>query len=111
MTISNIKIHGVQTSMCADFAVDVALGVTLNDGRIIEGEVTLVPGDYDDTKWVSWGSLDHWMSDSLISVCQDEDEDDIRSVADQIEVAAAKAAAECCNAWEVAAARDKALYE
>ena len=110
MTITTIKINSITDSSCADYALDIGLRVTLADGSAIDGEVTLVPGAYDDTAWVSWGQLDHWMSDALIAACADEDGDHDRRAADAIETAAAKAAASYRDAWDVAAKRDAALY-
>ena len=108
MSISNITIITITNSSYTDFAVDIGLRVTLADGSAIDGEVTLVPGEYDDTKWVSWGSLPNWMSDALHPACLDDDGDHDRRAADQIEAAAAAAAAGFRNAWEVAAQRDAA---
>ncbi len=88
MTITTIKINSITDSSCADDALDIVLRVTLADGSAIDGEVTLVPHRYDDTRWASWGQLDHWMSAALIAACADEDGDHDRRAADAIELAA-----------------------
>ena len=110
MRINTIDIHTITDSGCADYALDIGMRVTLDSGDFYDGEVTLVPGEYDDTKWVSWGSLPNWMSDALHPACLDDDGDHDRRAADAIEAAAAKAAAGFRNAWDVAAKRDRDLY-
>lgn len=110
MTITTIEIQTITDSSYTDYALDIGLRVTLATGDICDGEVTLVPGAYDDTRWASWGQLDHWMSDALIAACTDEDGDHDRRAADAIEAAAAKAAGSYRNAWDVADKRNADLY-
>jgi hypothetical protein len=47
--------------------VDVDVRVTLPDGQVVEGEVTLLPAE-DGTAWYeAWGSADNWVSGDLLT--------------------------------------------
>ncbi len=64
---ATIEVVHVRPSICCDAAGAVDADVTIGD---IEGEVTLVPSDYDG-QLTSWGSLDHWASASLHGLDKD----------------------------------------
>jgi hypothetical protein len=57
--------------------IDVDVTVTLDDGREVKGEVTLVLAAHGRPRYVSWGSPGHWVSDDLLAeigvACADDE--------------------------------------
>lgn len=79
-------------------ALDVDVTVTLADGTVIEGEVTLARRSYDGA-WAAYGpARDYWMSDSLMTGLDVLGRCALRDACNEIESAAAAA----CDEYEAA---------
>jgi hypothetical protein len=86
VTASNVR----PTDTGVRHGVDVDVTVAI-DGRTMGGEVTLVPGDYDRTRYVAWGAPDNWVDSRLLAWLPDG-RDALRECLDAIEAEASATA-------------------
>lgn len=76
-------------STCLDIAgaVDVDVTVTIGD-RVLDGEVTLAPQQYDGLLAAYGSSPDQWISGALLAALRQLDDAAFRAACDDIEAAA-----------------------
>lgn len=93
--MANIK--SIETTIATDTSTgvergkDVGFDLTLDDGRVLSGEVTLLPHEDGRPGYGAWGEPAHWLEGRTLSVLLKLPDDEFTEALNTIECACAAA--------------------
>jgi hypothetical protein len=94
------KVASIETTLATDTSTgveggkDVGFDLTLDDGTVLSGEVTLLPHEDGRPGYASWGAPDNWLDGATLAKLRKTDllDSEFRNILEAIEGACAERA-------------------